>query len=432
MRAIFFLFLTFIIFLNKNSFAIQFESLKTKNGIKFWLIEDESLPLVSMSFSFKGGSILDPIGKDGVTNLMTSLLDEGTQNFTASEYRLFKRENGIKISFSTSKERIEGTFQVVKPRLQEGFYLLFESINKARFPINEIKKVKSQVKASIKIDNSNISTIASNKFNEFFFKDKLIGRNTKGTLKTLSTISRDNIESIYKSSFIKDRLVIGISGDIDPSLAKKYVDYVFGDLPSEKFENPISRLDELTKGRKIIEMKTPQTTVVFGQKGLGRKDEDYFAARVINYVLGGGGFQSRLYKEIREANGLVYSIYSYLMPYEYAGVIVGGFQTRNENVGTTIEKVKSEWKRIKTNGITKTELQNAKTYYKGSFSRNFTSTMSIASLLMIVQYYDLGEDYFRKRDLIIDDLKLNEINNLAKKLFDSESLFFMIVGEPKI
>ncbi len=431
MRFIFFLFLT-TFFLSKNSDAIQFESLETKNGIKFWLIEDKALPLVSISFSFKGGSILDPVGKSGVTNLMTSLLDEGTQNFTASEYRLFKRENGIKISFSTSKERIEGTFQVVKPRLQEGFYLLHESINKAKFPINEIKKVKSQVEASIKIDNSNISTIASNKFNKFFFKDKLIGRNTKGSLETLGNISRDDIQSIYRSSFIKNRLVIGISGDIEPNLAKKYVDYVFGDLPSKKFINPISMLEDLNKGMEIIEMKTPQTTVVFGQKGLGRKDKEYFAARVINYVLGGGGFQSRLYKEIREANGLVYSIYSYLLPYEYAGVIVGGFQTRNQNVGKTIEKVKTEWNRIKTEGITKIELQNAKTYYKGSFSRNFTSTLSIASLLMIVQYYDLGEDYFDKRDLIIDNLKLNELNNLAKNLFDSETLFFMIVGEPKI
>ena len=432
MRFIFFLFFFFFFFSSKNSEAIQFESLETKNGIKFWLIEDKTLPLVSMSFSFKGGSILDPVGQDGVTNLMTSLLDEGTQNFTASEYRLFKRENGIKISFSTSKERIEGTFQVVKPRLQEGFYLLNESINKAKFPINEIKKVKSQIEASIKIDNSDISTIASNKFNKFFFKDQLIGRNTKGNLKTLGNISRDDIQSIYKSSFIKDRLVIGISGDIDPNLAKKYVDYVFGDLPSKKFVNPISTLKDLNKGKEIIEMKTPQTTVVFGQKGLGRKDKEYFAARVINYVLGGGGFQSRLYKEIREANGLVYSIYSYLMPYEYAGVIVGGFQTRNQNVGKTIEKVKTEWNRIKNEGITKIELQNAKTYYKGSFSRNFTSTLSIASLLMIVQYYDLGEDYFDKRDLIIDNLKLNELNNLAKNLFDSENLFFMIVGEPKI
>jgi len=430
LKFIFFLFSIFLI--STNSKAIQFESLKSKNGIKFWLIEDNTLPLVSMSFSFKGGSILDPIGQDGVTNLMTSLLDEGTKNFTASEYRLYKRENGIKISFSTSKERIEGTFQVVKPRLQEGFYLLNESINKAKFPINEIKKVKSQVEASIRIDNSNIPTIASNKFNEFFFKDKLIGRNTKGNLKTLGNLSRDDIQSIYKSSFTKDRLVIGISGDIDPSLAKKYVDYVFGDLPIKKFVNPISTLEELNKGKEIIEMKTPQTTVVFGQKGLGRKDKEYFAARVINYVLGGGGFQSRLYKEIRETNGLVYSIYSYLMPYEYAGVIIGGFQTRNQNVGKTIDKVKTEWNRIKTEGITKIELQNAKTYYKGSFSRNFTSTLSIASLLMIVQYYDLGEDYFDKRDLIIDNLKHNELNNLAKNLFDSETLFFMIVGEPKI
>jgi len=430
LRFIFFLF--FIFLTSTNSKAIQFESLESKNGIKFWLIEDNTLPLVSVSFSFKGGSILDPVGQDGVTNLMTSLLDEGTKNFTASEYRLFKRENGIKISFSTSKERIEGTFQVVKPSLQEGFYLLNESINKAKFPIDEIKKVKSQIEASIKIDNSDISTLASNKFNESFFKDKLIGRNTKGNLKTLSSISRDNIQSIYKSSFIKDRLVIGISGDIESSLAKKYIDYVFGDLPSKKFENPISTLKELSEGKKIIKIKTPQTTVVFGQKGLGRKDKEYFAVRVINYVLGGGGFQSRLYKEIREKNGLVYSIYSYLMPYEYTGVIVGGFQTRNQNVGKTIEKVKTEWNRIKNQGITKIELQNAKNYYKGSFSRNFTSTLSIASLLMIVQYYDLGEDYFDKRDLIIDNLKLNELNNLAKNLFDSENLFFMIVGEPKI
>ena len=266
MRFIFFLFLNLILFTSKNSIAIQFKSLETKSGIEFWLIEDKSLPLVSMSFSFKGGSILDPVGKDGVMNLMTSLLDEGTKNFTASEYRLYKRENGIKISFSTSKERIEGTFQVVKPRLQEGFYLLNESINKAKFPIKEIKKVKSQIEASIKIDNSDISTLASNKFNESFFKDKLIGRNTKGNLKTLSSISRDNIQSIYKSSFIKDRLVIGISGDIESSLAKKYIDYVFGDLPSKKFENPISTLKELSEGKKIIKIKTPQTTVVFGQK----------------------------------------------------------------------------------------------------------------------------------------------------------------------
>ena len=176
-------------------------------------------------------------------------------------------------------------------------------------------------------------------------------------------------------------------------------------------------------------METPQATIVFGQRGFGRKNKDYFAARVLNYVLGGGGFQSRLYKEVREKNGLVYSIYSYLMPYESDGVIIGGFQTRNKNVDETILKVKQEWKKMKNQGISANELKEAKMYYKGSFSRNFTSTISIATLLKVVQYYDLGKDYFANRSEIIDNLKLKEINSLASRIFDEKNLFFMIVGK---
>ena len=179
-------------------------------------------------------------------------------------------------------------------------------------------------------------------------------------------------------------------------------------------------------------MESPQSTVIFGQRGVSRKNKDYFSIRVLNYVLGGGGFQSRLYKEVREKSGLVYSIYSYLVPYQNDGVIVGGFQTRNETVNETIAKVKEQWERIKNEGINQRELRDAQTYYKGSFSRNFTSTISLASLLKIVQYYELGNDYFKKRSEIIDNLKVKNINDLAAKLFEKNDLFFMIVGKPDI
>ena len=119
---------------------------------------------------FKGGSSLDPKGKEGVTNLMTSLLDEGSDNFSSSQFKLAMRENGVKISYSASKEKINGTFQVVKSQIQEGFWLLHESLNKPVFQLDKINEVKSQIVASIKIDQSNISTIASDKFNDFFFK----------------------------------------------------------------------------------------------------------------------------------------------------------------------------------------------------------------------------------------------------------------------
>jgi zinc protease len=382
-----------------------------------------------MSFSFKGGALLDPSGKEGATNLMISLLDEGTENFKENKLKLSLKENGTKISLSAEKEKIEGTFQVVSSQIQEGFWLLYESINKPLFNSEDITKIKKQIQASIKIDKSVVSTQASKKFNESFFKNSLFSRNLKGTSKSLKKISRNDILKIHKESFTKNNLTIGVAGDIDSENAKKYIDYVFGELPSSKAKRKTPPFKNLEKGKEFIEMETPQSTIVFGQRGFGRKNKDYFAARVLNYVLGGGGFQSRLYKEVREKNGLVYSIYSYLMPYESDGVIIGGFQTRNKNVNETILKVKQEWIKMKNQGISSNELKEAKTYYKGSFSRNFTSTISIATLLKVVQYYDLGKDYFANRSEIIDNLNLKEINSLASRLFDEKNLFFMIVGK---
>ena len=154
------LILIFPLFISQQSLALEFEELKTKKGISFWFVKDSSLPLVSMSFSFKGGSSLDPKNKEGSTNLMVSLLDEGTENFTPNEFKLSLRENGTKISFSTEKDRIDGTFQVVSSQVQEGFWLLSESVNNPLFNPKEIEKVKKQIVASINIDQSDVQTQA--------------------------------------------------------------------------------------------------------------------------------------------------------------------------------------------------------------------------------------------------------------------------------
>ena len=425
---IFFIFL----FYENPAKAIDFQSLETEKGIKFWLINDKSLPLISMSFSFKGGAINDPKEKPGLTNLMTSLLDEGTKEFTSEKFKLFMKENGVKIYFSTRKDKVEGTFQVISSQKEQGFWLLHESINSALFRPEQINKVKSQVEASIKIDESDSSTIASDKFNELFFSDERMQKKVKGTFGSIKNISREDLMKSYRKAFTKNNLVIGIAGDIKSDLAIKYIDYVFGDLPVSKEKVKQPNIKSLKSGLEVVDMETPQSTVVFGQRGLGRKNPDYFKARIVNYVLGGGGFQSRLYKEIREKNGLVYSIYSYLMPYEKDGLIVGGFQTRNKTVGETINKLRNEWLKIKEKGISKEELDNAKAYYKGSFSRNLTSTLSISKLLMTVQYYDLGDNYFLERDNIIDNINIKEVNEIAKNLFYEDQLFFMIVGKPEL
>ena len=228
---------------------------------------------------------------------MTSLLDEGSANFSASDFRIAKRENGVKISYSAGKEKINGSFQVVKSQIQEGFWLLYESLNKPIFQLDKINEVKSQIEASIKIDQSNISTIASDKFNDFFFINSKLGKTVKGNLDSLLKIKRSDILKSFKKSITKNNLVIGIAGDINEELAKKYIEYVFGSLPTNDSIEPISTLPNLRNGVETFEIETPQTTVVFGQRGLSRNDKDYFSARIANYVLGGGDFNQDCIKK---------------------------------------------------------------------------------------------------------------------------------------
>ena len=293
-----------------------------------------------------------------------------------------------------------------------------------------IENVKKKLLASIKFDQLNISSIASDTFNENFFGDHIFLRIIKGSIDSIQNFKRKVLIEFHKKAFQKKNLVIGVAGDIDKKKIINFIDFVFGDL-EDTYQIPvIDSFSDLSVGEKLYEIKTPQTSVLFGHPGLARNDKDFFALRIANYILGGGGFQSRLYKNIREKKGLVYSVYSYLLPYENDGVLVGGFQTRNKSVYKTIKSVKKNWRDIQKKGINKDELENAKNYFNGSFTRNFTSTNSIAGLLQIVQYYKLGDNYFKRREEIINSVDLKKVNEVATQYFKSEDLFFMIVGEP--
>ncbi len=410
--------------------ALEFKKLETKSGIKFWFVEDKSIPIVSVSFSFKGGSSLESKEKNGISNLMTSLMDEGTRKLTSTEFKKMMKSIGMKLSFSSQKDKISGSFQIISSQAQSGFNLFYEALNHPAFNLSDFERIRKQVISSIKIDESDLSTLASNKFNENFFKNHNFSKTSKGSISSIKKINREDLSSFHKSAFQKSNLVIGVSGSIKEEEIINFIDIVFGELKNSIQISELKKFDNLGKGKAVFKMKTPQTSVLFGHPGLARNDEEYFALRIANYIFGGGGFQSRLYKKIREKKGLVYSIYSYLLSYQSDGVIVGGFQTRNEFVNETISNVKEEWINMQRKGITENELENAKAYFNGSFTRNFTSTRSISGLLEVVQYFNLGEDYFERRESIINKLDLKKVNKVLSEFFDEEELFFMIVGEP--
>ena len=426
---IFYFFLIF--FLNSiNLLALEVEEIVSERNIKAWIVEDNSVPIISMSLTFKGGAYFDPLEKDGTSTFVAALLDEGAGNFSSKKFKDEMNKLGMKLNFRSSKDEFSVSFQTISKNKQKSFELLRSALIEPRFDAEEIEKIRNQIISSIKIKESNIQSFSTQQFEKSFYLDHKFSRNVEGSLKSIRNIEKIDLEEYKKKNFTKSNLIIGISGDISKSEMKEQLDLTFGDLPEGDQKNfNIKEIKSLRTGELKIKKKSPQTSVIFGHIGLDRNDKKYFAARIANYVLGGGGFQSKLYKKIREENGLVYSIYSYLLPNAGGGIILGGFQTKNENVDKTLNLLKNEWSKMREDGITQEELDNAKSYFIGSFSRSFSSTKSIAALLNTVQSYELGIDYFNKRSTIIDDLDLLFVNDVCRNFFKPNELFFTIVGD---
>ena len=425
------LFILIIFIFPSKLWSLEVLDLKTKDGISFWFIEDNSVPIISMSISFKGGSYFDKKGKEGTSSFVAALLDEGSEDMNAMEFQEKVKSLGMKLNISTSKDEFNITFQTISKNKEESFSLLRQAITKPAFSLDSIEKVRNQINANLRINESNIQQLSSEVFDENFYIGHNFSKSELGTTDSVSKINRDDLVNYTKKYFTKSNMVIGISGNIKKEELKKLVDSTLSRLEEGNEKDfYIPKFSKLNKGTYTKRIETPQTSVIFGHHGLMRNDNDYFAIRVANYILGGGGFQSKLYKKIREERGLVYSIYSYLIPFLNDGIILGGFQTKNDSVQETIDLVKNQWKESKYKGVTQEELSAAKSYFIGSFSRNYTSTLSIASLLQIVQKYNLGIDYFTKRKEIIENLSVEYINEVSQNFFDEKKLFFAIVGNP--
>lgn len=427
-----FIYLFILFFFPSYCWSVNIQELKTNNGIDFWFVEDRSVPIISMSFTFLGGSFFDDETKIGTANLLAALLDEGTGDLNGKEFQEKMNSLGMKLNFSSSKDKFSGFFQTISENKEESFNMLKSALLEPTLDDESIEKIKNQISSGLKIDQSNVQTISSRNFYSEFFKGHKFSHDKKGTIDSINNIKKTDLRLYLRNNIAASNLIIGVSGDISKENLVNLIDKTFGKLPVLEEKNfNIPEKKSFPNGIKIIKKDTPQSAVTFGHKGISRDNKDFFAARIANYVLGGGGFQSKLYKKIRSEKGLVYSVYSYLSQFENNPFVIGGFQTKNDSVFLTIELIKKEWQNLKNNGISEKELKDAKSYFKGSFSRNFTSTSSIASLLNTLQYYELGIDYVKKREKIIEDVSLKDVNRVCLELFDKDELYFSVVGAPK-
>ena len=416
---------------SSGAHAMKIQKVKSPGGLEAWLVEEHSVPLMALRFSFEGGNAQDPIGKDGLANFITGMLDEGAGDLTAIQFQERVEEIAMRMSFDDARDAVYGSFETLTQYRAKAIELLTLAINKPRFDADAVDRVRQQLQARLAYEARDPDRVAGRTWSETAFPNHPYGRRPNGSAETLASIKRDDLEAYRKRVFAKSDLKIVAVGDITAAELGQLMDTVFGGLPAKAELLPVPAVKPVSGGStKVVEMDVPQSVVVFGQAGLARKDPDFMSAFVVNHILGGGSFASRLMEEVREKRGLAYGVYSYLQPYSKSAVFAGSVATKNEAVETSLNVIKAEMKRMAEEGPTPTELDNAKKFLTGSYALRFDTNAKIADQLLAIQRDDLGIDYVDKRNAQVEAVTVEDAKRVAKRLIKPDEFIVTIVGKP--
>ncbi|TXR48682.1 M16 family metallopeptidase [Phyllobacterium endophyticum] len=412
-------------------YAVEIKEVVSPKGIKAWLVQDDFVPLISMRFTFKGGSSQDPDGKEGLANLMTGLFDEGAGDLTSDTFQQKLDDVGAEMGFNADDDNISGSIRMLADKRDEAVHLLALAVNAPRFDQAPIDRIRQQVIAGIKSSERDPNAIAGRKFAEALYGDHPYGRRSEGTEASLSSITHDDLKSFHKRNFGRDNLIVAVVGSISPEELAPLLDKVFGSLPEKAQLVPIAEA-KLTFGQTTrVDYALPQTSISMVYPGVRRQDPDFFPAYIMNHILGGGTFSSRIYNEVREKRGLAYSAGSNLVTRDHMAALMVNTATRADRAGETLQILKTEVARMAKDGPTQEELIEAKKYLVGSYAvNNLDSSSAVASTLVGLQDQKLGRDYIDKRAELINAVTLDQIKAAAKKLLETEPAI-LIVGPPQ-
>jgi zinc protease len=412
--------------------AMDVQEVTSPGGIKAWLVQDNSMPLIAVGVAFRGGSALDPPGREGLSTFVSGLLDEGAGAFDSRAFQQRLNDLSIDFKFDAGIDDFTGALRTLTENRDQAFDLLRLALTEPRFDAEPVERIRGQLLAILADESSDPNSIADRVWWHATFAAHPYGRQTSGTAAGLGAVTAEDLRGFVRSRFARDNLVVGVVGDIDAAQLAPLLDRTFGALPANS--SPV----DVAEGRPeapgavlIVDRAVPQSVVLFGANGLKRQDPDFYAAFVLNHILGGGGFSSRLMHEVREKRGLAYSIDTDLVTLDHAGIVQGAVGTKNASVGEAIALIKEEWRRMRDEGPTADELADAKLYLTGSYALRFGSTTAIARALVAVQLEGFPPDFFKKRNGYIEAVTLADVRRVAKTLLDPDALTFVIVGEPE-
>lgn len=409
----------------------EIQEITTKGGIKVWLVEEHSIPFIALEVSFKGGSSLDAPDKAGVTYLMSGLLEEGSGDMDATAFSKATEELAASFGYDAGRDSVSISAQVLTENREPALALLKQALMEPTFNPVAFDRVKKQVMSIIRSKLTDPGDIAGRTLRELAYPGHVYSQPLEGTLETVKTLTVDDVRAAYKGAFAKDRMYVSVVGDITAAELGPILDDLLGDLPDAGPPLPSKTEFAAKGGITVVDLDTPQATAVWAHTGIDRDDPEFFAAYLLNHILGGSGFTARLTQEVREKRGLTYGVYSYLAPYEYASIVGGSVSSSNGRIKTAIDVIQDEWRKLADNGVTVAELNAAKKYLTGAYPLRFDGNGRIAGLLVGMQMQGYPIDYPKTRNDKVNAVTLDDVNAVAKWLLKADAMRFVVVGKPE-
>ncbi len=413
------------------SAAADVQEVVSPGGIKAWLVEEHSIPMLAIDVIFAGGASRDPADQQGAAEFLAGMLDEGAGDLDSAAYSARADEIALRAGFDAGRDNFTVSARMLTENRDASVELLRQALVAPRFDAEPLERVRSQIISGIRSSATDPNEIAGDAWNAAMFPNDPYGEPTHGTVESVSAIGKPQLEAARTRLLDRSRLAIGVVGDITAEELGPLLDRLLGDLPKSNWNAlPPAEMAE-ARGLTVVPLDTRQSVAMIGEEGPLRDDPDFIPAYVMNYLLGGGGFASRLTEEVREKRGLTYSVYSYLAPADRAGMYVAGVSSDNARIAEALDVIKAEWKRMAEGGATAEELEKAKQYLTGAYPLRFDSNSKIAGILAGLMIDGFSPDYIRDRNGLIEAVTLDDIARVAKKWLKPERLRIVVVGQPE-
>jgi len=401
-------------------------------GVTAWLVSESFVPIVAMEMAWKGGSVVEPPGKDGLGWVLGYMMNEGAGELDTSAFGARMADLNMDFGCSVMSDWTACGLTTLRETMDESFEMVRLAFAEPRLDQEPIERAKSELSIGLMQAETQPKTLSNRAMMKTLAPGHPYAR--YATPETVATITKDDISGLMKNLMTKDRLIVVVVGDITAAELKPKLDQVFGSLPATSALPVVADVPPAVApaGPVVVDLPIPQTLVAFSGPGLKRSDPDFYAAYVLNYILGGGGFASRLTDDIREQKGLTYGIGTDLAVQRHMWRWAGASSTMNDKAGEVVRLVKEHIAKLGAEGPTEKELEDAKAYLTGAFPLNFDSNAKIAKNLMSFRQDDLGVDYVAQRNDLINAVTMDDVKRVAAAYMKPENFTFVLVGQPKI